>query len=65
VRILDSGNIFRCIATGGSKSALFGVPIIVLKEVARRPDLYPDLLVRLLPVGLVLTLTKGLAANTV
>ncbi|KAJ7308762.1 P-loop containing nucleoside triphosphate hydrolase protein [Mycena albidolilacea] len=65
VRILDGGDIFCCIATGGGKSALFGVPIIVLKEVARHPDLYPDLPVRLLPVGLVITPTKGLAANIV
>ncbi|KAJ7785490.1 hypothetical protein B0H14DRAFT_3506795 [Mycena olivaceomarginata] len=43
VRILDSSDVFCCIATGGGKSALFTVPIIVLKEVARRPDLYPDL----------------------
>ncbi|KAJ7661779.1 hypothetical protein B0H14DRAFT_2489846, partial [Mycena olivaceomarginata] len=28
VRILDGGDIFCCIATGGGKSALFGVPII-------------------------------------
>ncbi|KAJ7885278.1 hypothetical protein B0H14DRAFT_2257661, partial [Mycena olivaceomarginata] len=56
---------FCCIATGGGKSALFGVPIIVLKEMARNPDLYPDLPGRLLPVGLVITPTKGLAANIV
>ncbi|KAJ7688645.1 hypothetical protein B0H14DRAFT_2201702, partial [Mycena olivaceomarginata] len=56
---------FCCIVTGGGKSALFGVPIIVLKEVARRPNLYPDLPVRLLPIGLVITPTKGLAANIV
>ncbi|KAJ7870151.1 hypothetical protein B0H14DRAFT_2345764, partial [Mycena olivaceomarginata] len=56
---------FCCIATGGGKSALFGVLIIVLKEVARHPNLYPDLPVRLLPVGLVITPTKGLAANIV
>ncbi|KAJ7811061.1 hypothetical protein B0H14DRAFT_2606765 [Mycena olivaceomarginata] len=43
VRILDGSDVFCCIATGGGKSALFAVPIIVLKEVARRPDLYPDL----------------------
>ncbi|KAJ7785402.1 hypothetical protein B0H14DRAFT_2474079, partial [Mycena olivaceomarginata] len=65
VRILDGSDIFCCIATGGGKSALFGVPIIVLKEMARNPDLYPDLSGRLLPVGLVITLTKGLAVNIV
>ncbi|KAJ7819628.1 hypothetical protein B0H14DRAFT_3111356 [Mycena olivaceomarginata] len=56
--ILDGGDIFGCIATGGGKSALFGVPIIVLKEVARHPNLYPD-------PGLVIMPTKGLAANIV
>jgi superfamily II DNA helicase RecQ len=65
VRILDGSDIFCCITTGGGKSALFGVPIIVLKEVARHPNLYPDLPVRLLPVGLVIMPPKGLAANIV
>ncbi|KAJ7325812.1 hypothetical protein DFH08DRAFT_1027774 [Mycena albidolilacea] len=65
VRIHDGGDIFCRIATGGGKSALFSVPIIILEEVARRPNLYPDLPVRLLPVRLVITPTKGLAANIV
>ncbi|KAJ7799267.1 hypothetical protein B0H14DRAFT_2388174 [Mycena olivaceomarginata] len=65
VRILDGGDIFCCIATGGGESALFSVPIIILKEVAWRPDLYLDLPVRLLSVGLVITPTKALAANIV
>jgi superfamily II DNA/RNA helicase len=52
-------------ATGGGKSAMFAVPIIVLREMARNPQLYPDLLVRALPMGIVLTPTKGLAANIV
>ncbi|KAJ7874373.1 hypothetical protein B0H14DRAFT_3437819 [Mycena olivaceomarginata] len=30
-------------ATGGGKSALFAVPIIVLKELALHSGLYPDL----------------------
>ncbi|KAJ7804881.1 hypothetical protein B0H14DRAFT_3773290 [Mycena olivaceomarginata] len=52
-------------ATGGGKSAVFAVPIIVLKEMARNPDLYPDLPTRALPMGIVITPTKGLAANIV
>ncbi|KAJ7688339.1 hypothetical protein B0H14DRAFT_2551261 [Mycena olivaceomarginata] len=65
VRILDGGDIFCCIATGGGKSVLVGVPIVVLEEVARRSNLYPDLPVRLLPVGLIITPTKGLPANSI
>ncbi|KAF8145002.1 P-loop containing nucleoside triphosphate hydrolase protein [Mycena galopus ATCC 62051] len=65
VRILDGEDIFCSMATGGGKSALFAVPIIVLKEMALHPELYPDLPVRALPVGLVITPTKGLAANIV
>ncbi|KAF8171574.1 P-loop containing nucleoside triphosphate hydrolase protein [Mycena galopus ATCC 62051] len=65
VRILDGEDIFCSMATGGGKSALFAVPIIVLKELASHPELYPDLPVRALPVGIVITPTKGLAANIV
>ncbi|KAJ6474006.1 hypothetical protein C8R47DRAFT_1324288 [Mycena vitilis] len=50
-------------ATGAGKSAVFAVPIIILREMARNPHLYPDLPVRELPVGIVITPTKGLAAN--
>lgn len=65
VRVLDGQDILCCMATGGGKSALFAVPIIVLRELARNPHLYPDLPVRALPMGLVITPTKGLAANIV
>ncbi|KAF8144095.1 P-loop containing nucleoside triphosphate hydrolase protein [Mycena galopus ATCC 62051] len=65
VRILDGEDIFCSMATGGGKSALFSVPIIVLQELASHPELYPDLPVRALPVGIVITPTKGLAANIV
>ncbi|KAJ7266413.1 P-loop containing nucleoside triphosphate hydrolase protein, partial [Mycena haematopus] len=54
-----------CMATGGGKSAIFAVPIIVHREMARNPHLYPDLPTRALPVGIVVTPTKGLAANIV
>ncbi|KAJ6549531.1 P-loop containing nucleoside triphosphate hydrolase protein [Mycena vulgaris] len=52
-------------ATGGGKSALFAVPILILREMARNRHLYPDLPTRALPQGIVVTPTKGLAANIV
>ncbi|KAJ7923691.1 hypothetical protein B0H13DRAFT_2400983 [Mycena leptocephala] len=64
-RILDGQNILCCMATGGGKSALFAVPIIVLREMARNRHLYPDLPSRALPQGIVVTPTKGLASNIV
>jgi superfamily II DNA helicase RecQ len=65
IRILDGEDMFYCMATGGGKSALFAVPIVVLKELAAHPELYADLPARALPVGIVVTPTKGLAANIV
>jgi superfamily II DNA or RNA helicase len=64
-RILDGQKILCCMVTGGGKSALFAVPIIVLREMARNHHLYPDLPTRALPQGIVVTPTKGLAANIV
>ncbi|KAF7358270.1 p-loop containing nucleoside triphosphate hydrolase protein [Mycena venus] len=51
--------------TGGGKSAIFSVPILILREMARNPRLYPDLPTRALPQGIVVMPTKGLAANIV
>ncbi|KAJ7453181.1 P-loop containing nucleoside triphosphate hydrolase protein [Mycena latifolia] len=65
IRILDGEDVLCCIATGAGKSALFAVPIIILREMAANPQLYPDLPVRALPMGIVITPTKGLAANIV
>ncbi|KAJ6524201.1 P-loop containing nucleoside triphosphate hydrolase protein [Mycena capillaripes] len=65
VRVLDGEDILCCMATGGGKSAIFAVPIIILREMARNPRSYPDLPVRQLPLGIVVTPTKGLAANIV
>lgn len=68
VRILDGKDILCCTATGDGKSALFAVSIVVLTEMARNPALYPDLPVHAqcaLPMGIVVTPTKGLAANIV
>jgi hypothetical protein len=62
---LDGEDIMCCLTTGGGKSALFAVPIIILLEISKNPDLYPDLPYRMHPVGLVITPTKGLACNIV
>ncbi|KAJ7696822.1 hypothetical protein B0H17DRAFT_929101 [Mycena rosella] len=63
--VLDGESILCCMATGGGKSALFAVPILILRETARNRHLYPDLPTRALLQGIVVTLTKGLAANIV
>ncbi|KAF7364531.1 p-loop containing nucleoside triphosphate hydrolase protein [Mycena venus] len=64
-RILDGQDILCCMTTGGGKSALFSVPILILREMARNSHLYPNLPTRALPQGIVITPTKGLAANIV
>jgi superfamily II DNA helicase RecQ len=64
-RVLDGEAILCCMATGGGKSALFAVPILILREMSRNRHLYPDLPIRALPQGIVVTPTKGLAANIV
>ncbi|KAJ6600157.1 hypothetical protein B0H10DRAFT_1824888 [Mycena sp. CBHHK59/15] len=64
-RVLDGEAILCCMATGGGKSALFAVPILILREMARNRHLYPDLPTRALPQGIVVTPTNGLAANIV
>ncbi|KAJ7208662.1 P-loop containing nucleoside triphosphate hydrolase protein [Mycena pura] len=64
-RILDGENLLCCMATGGGKSALFSVPILILHEMTRNSHLYPNLPTRALPQGIVVTPTKGLAANIV
>ncbi|KAJ7770956.1 hypothetical protein B0H14DRAFT_3590558 [Mycena olivaceomarginata] len=65
IRILDGKDAICCTATGDGKSALFAVPIIVLREVCANRHLYPDLPTRATPVGIVITPTKGLASNIV
>ena len=37
---LDGEDIMCCLTTGGGKSALFAVPIIILLEISKNPDLY-------------------------
>jgi superfamily II DNA/RNA helicase len=65
-RVLDREDVLLSTATGDGKSAIFGVPILVLLEIARNPSLYPGSpRTTEHPVGLVVTPTKGLAANIV
>ncbi|KZP20923.1 hypothetical protein FIBSPDRAFT_1044497 [Athelia psychrophila] len=64
-KILDGEDVLCCTATGDGKSALFAAPIIVLREMSKCAHEYENLPYRALPVGLVITLTKGLSANIV
>ncbi|KAJ7779224.1 hypothetical protein B0H16DRAFT_1838657 [Mycena metata] len=64
--ILDGDDVLCCTATGDGKSAAFSVPILVLNDYNLNPALYPaGLPTRATPVGIVVTPTKGLAANIV
>jgi superfamily II DNA/RNA helicase len=64
--ILDGDDVLCCTATGDGKSAVFSVPILVLREYNANPALYPPgLRTRLNPVGVVVTPTKGLTNNIV
>ncbi|KAK7031989.1 P-loop containing nucleoside triphosphate hydrolase protein [Favolaschia claudopus] len=65
LRVLDGQDVLCCVSTGGGKSAMFAVPIIVLREMIQNPHLYPSLPTRAKPVGIVITPTKGLAWNIV
>lgn len=64
-QIFDGEDVLCCTATGDGKSALFAAPIIVLWEMSRNAREYGKLLYRVLPVGLVVTPTKGPSANIV
>lgn len=66
-KILNLEDIFAIDATGGGKSALFGVPILIHLEISRNPTLYPsfNVPIRSKPVGVIVTPTKGLASNIV
>ncbi|KAJ7321045.1 hypothetical protein DFH08DRAFT_713166, partial [Mycena albidolilacea] len=62
--ILDGEDILCCTVTGNGKSAAFSVPILALNEYNNNPSLYlAGLPTCLNPVGMVVTPTKGLAAN--
>ncbi|KAJ7675499.1 hypothetical protein B0H17DRAFT_945885 [Mycena rosella] len=64
-RVLDGESILCCMLTGGGKSAIFSIPILILCEMAHNPRLYPDLPTCPLPQEIVVTPTKGLSANIV
>lgn len=64
-RILDGEDILVSTATGDGKSAIFAVPLVILLELERKPGDYPELLRRSLPMGIVITPTKGLSYNIV
>ena len=66
--ILDHQDLLCCVATGSRKTALYMVPILVHQELDNNPSLYPEDYVKKahrLPVGVVVTPTKGLACNLV
>lgn len=50
---------------GDGKSAAFIIPILVLQEMARNPQDYPNLPYTSNPISLVITPTKGLSRNLV
>lgn len=63
--VLDGVDIFGVTATGDGKTVVFGIPILVLLEMNRNSNEYPDLPYRLKPIGIVVTPTKGLSGNIV
>jgi superfamily II DNA/RNA helicase len=64
--ILDGEDVLCITATGDGKSAIFAVPIIVLREVAQNPTKYRGFTVNhKKPVGIVIVPTKGLGGNIV
>ncbi|KAG5641087.1 hypothetical protein DXG03_006044, partial [Asterophora parasitica] len=63
--ILDGEDVLVSTATGDGKSAIFATPLLVLLEMKRAAGYYPRLPCREPPMGIVITPTKGLAANIV
>ncbi|KAE9393963.1 hypothetical protein BT96DRAFT_1049277 [Gymnopus androsaceus JB14] len=66
-KILNLKDVFAINATGGSKSALFGIPVLVHLEISQNVASYPSFNVTIhsSPVGVVVMPTKGLASNIV
>ncbi|KAJ7931858.1 hypothetical protein B0H13DRAFT_1593763 [Mycena leptocephala] len=64
--MLDGDNVLCLTATGDGKSGAFFLLIFILNEYNAHPALYPaGLPTRVHPVRIVVTPTKGLAANIV
>jgi hypothetical protein len=64
--ILEGVSIIYINATGSGKSCAFSIPILILNEYNKTPEVFPSGLRRFAkPVGLVITPTKGLANNLV
>jgi superfamily II DNA/RNA helicase len=65
-QILDGDDVLCITATGDGKSALFAIPIVVLREYNINNHLYPrGLPTRVNPIGIIITPTKGLAQSFV
>ncbi len=66
-KILDGEDLLCSVATGYGKSALFFVPILIHHELHENKNDYGKYAeeARSLPVGVVVTPTKGLASNLV
>ncbi|THU79447.1 hypothetical protein K435DRAFT_810712 [Dendrothele bispora CBS 962.96] len=61
-KILDGEDVLCITATGDGKSALFAIPIVILREYNTNYHLYPQgLPTRAHPFGIMITPTKGLA----
>ncbi|THU75811.1 hypothetical protein K435DRAFT_974681 [Dendrothele bispora CBS 962.96] len=64
-KVLDGEKILWVSATGEGKSAAFQIPVIIHEEIGRNAELCPGFKAKEKPVGIVVTPTKGLAANIV
>jgi hypothetical protein len=47
-------------ATGDGKSAIFGIPLVVLLEMALNPTVYPELPYHAKPIGIVVDVMFGI-----
>ncbi|KAE9392966.1 hypothetical protein BT96DRAFT_829887, partial [Gymnopus androsaceus JB14] len=66
-KILNLEDVFAINATGGGKSVLFGIPVLVQLQISQNVALYPmfDVPICLDPIGVVVMPMKGLVNNIV